>query len=421
MADEQYRWLNRDTAERLLRGESLEAVDAPARDQAERLSGALGALSAQAAPATGELPGEEGALAAFRKAREEAEAERAGAAFARGAYGTGSATPAPGADAGLVRIGARGRTGISARRPRWARPARLVLAAAVAAGTLGGVAVAAGSGVLPTPFHDAHPGPTASVTAGITGEPLGSASPQGVPGTAPGTPGTAVPGGGSAEALVPDERPSAGATIGTGDPSAPSAGGRPGIASACRDIRDGKGLETGRLRALEDLAGGSARVTRYCKVVLAAPGGLSDPARGGGGGDAKAGGKGDPKGGGRGRGDGRGKGGQGGDGPGGDGPGGDGPGGDGPGGDDDSRPGRHPGKHRGGHGDDRDGRQHGGRPARHRGIDPAPRDPGRPGRIAATGAPASPSAPVAEAAVHRPLTCGFPAVEKAVEKSVGEV
>jgi hypothetical protein len=38
MADEQYRWLDRDTAERLLRGESLEAVDRPTRDQADRLA-----------------------------------------------------------------------------------------------------------------------------------------------------------------------------------------------------------------------------------------------------------------------------------------------------------------------------------------------------------------------------------------------
>ncbi|MEU7050301.1 hypothetical protein [Streptomyces eurythermus] len=34
MADEQDKWLDRGTAERLLRGESLEAVDPSARDQA---------------------------------------------------------------------------------------------------------------------------------------------------------------------------------------------------------------------------------------------------------------------------------------------------------------------------------------------------------------------------------------------------
>ncbi|MEV5345471.1 hypothetical protein AB0L24_07360, partial [Streptomyces achromogenes] len=82
MADEQDKWLDRGTAERLLRGEPLEAVDPSARDQAERLARALGALSAEAAPATGELPGEQAALAAFRKAREAAGAERTAAAHA---------------------------------------------------------------------------------------------------------------------------------------------------------------------------------------------------------------------------------------------------------------------------------------------------------------------------------------------------
>ncbi|MGJ3560691.1 hypothetical protein ACR6C2_28660 [Streptomyces sp. INA 01156] len=45
MADEQYRWLNRETAERLLNGEPPEAADPATRDQAERLARTLGALS----------------------------------------------------------------------------------------------------------------------------------------------------------------------------------------------------------------------------------------------------------------------------------------------------------------------------------------------------------------------------------------
>ena len=63
MADE-YRWLDRETAERLLRGESPDdAVDSTTRDQAERLArtlDALSALSAQATPVneSEELPGE---------------------------------------------------------------------------------------------------------------------------------------------------------------------------------------------------------------------------------------------------------------------------------------------------------------------------------------------------------------------------
>ncbi|MYR04186.1 hypothetical protein GTX23_37775, partial [Streptomyces sp. SID6139] len=79
MADEQDKWLNPETAERLLDGEPLEAVDPATRDQAERLARVLDALSAQAAPAAIELPGEQAALAAFRKAREAAADERTAA------------------------------------------------------------------------------------------------------------------------------------------------------------------------------------------------------------------------------------------------------------------------------------------------------------------------------------------------------
>ncbi|MGW1283863.1 hypothetical protein ACWD4N_09105 [Streptomyces sp. NPDC002586] len=184
MADEQDKWLNRETADRLLRGEPLEAVDASARDQAERLSRVLGALSAEAAPATGELPGEQAALAAFRKAREAADAERSAVAHADGA----PALPRPGADSGLVRIGAPARTGIPARRPRWARPVRLALAAALTVGTLGGVAMAAGTGMLPTPFGPAHPASSVSAGAPSDGPPA-SVSPEGSHGPTP-SPGT---------------------------------------------------------------------------------------------------------------------------------------------------------------------------------------------------------------------------------------
>ncbi|ALO95726.1 hypothetical protein SHL15_4639 [Streptomyces hygroscopicus subsp. limoneus] len=278
MADEQYTWLNRETAERLLRGESLEAVDPSARDQAERLSRALGALSAEAAPAPGELPGEQAALAAFRKAREAAEAERTAAAHAP----TAPRTPARGADAGLVRIGAPARTGIRTRRPRWARPVRLALAAAVAAGTLGGVAVAAGTGVLPTPFGDDHPRPATSVSPDTTtGQPLTSPSAPG------GGTGTGAPDGGTRGHRGGTDDEAAGTDDGTGAPSATSGAGRPGTTAACRALRDGKDLDTGRKRALEHLAGGPGRVTAYCKVLL----GAGDSASGGTGG-ANSGGSG---------------------------------------------------------------------------------------------------------------------------------
>ncbi|MGV9450701.1 hypothetical protein [Streptomyces sp. NPDC003635] len=128
MADEQYRWLDRETAERLLSGEPLDAVDAADRDQAERLAKTLEALTAEPPPTSAELPGEAAALAAFRAARADTSAPL-------------GHPPRPHAsDAGLVRIGARGR---GTRRPLWGRPLRLGLAAALAVGMVGGVAVAA--------------------------------------------------------------------------------------------------------------------------------------------------------------------------------------------------------------------------------------------------------------------------------------
>ncbi|WP_051926648.1 hypothetical protein [Streptomyces durhamensis] len=294
MADEQDKWLNRETAERLLRGESLEAVDASARDQAERLSRALGALSSEAAPATGELPGEQAALAAFRKAREAAETERTAAAPFAG--GTGRSVP--GADAGLVRIGAPGRTGTPARRPRWGRPVRLALAAAMAVGTVGGVAMAAGSGMLHTPFAPEKPGPSASASVSpdeTSAVPFAPVPPEGTSGTTvdPGAPSGGPRGrSGDApgEAAGPDDRAGGSDAPGTGEPSGSPRGRWKDAAAACRDIRDGRELEAGRRRALENLAGGSARVSRYCKVVLSAAdlaGGATSGGRSGGSGTAK--------------------------------------------------------------------------------------------------------------------------------------
>ncbi|MGW2897749.1 hypothetical protein ACWDAO_24885, partial [Streptomyces sp. NPDC001212] len=140
MAEEQHRWLDRDTAERLLRGEPLDTVDITVRHQAERLAKALGALSAESYPppqaarafpdpaaspasstasaypddsADAALPGEAAALAAFRKARAQRADERAAAL---GAHSRPRSARSD--EVGLVRIGthARGGTGGRARR-----------------------------------------------------------------------------------------------------------------------------------------------------------------------------------------------------------------------------------------------------------------------------------------------------------------
>ncbi|MFF5101806.1 hypothetical protein [Streptomyces sp. NPDC000134] len=227
MADEQDRWLDRETAELLLRGEPLEAVDPAVRDRAERLASALAALSAPTPPTSGELPGEAAALAAFREAR----AESSGAPDAvSGTLGRGA--PRRALDAGPVRIGGRDD---DARRPRRTRPLRLGLAAALTAGMVGGAGIAAATGALPTPFGDrGAPDPAASVsTAATPGRPLSSPSPR-----------TTAP------------RDEAGTGRGTGAPGAADAPGERDRADACRDIRAGKERDALREHALRKAADG---------------------------------------------------------------------------------------------------------------------------------------------------------------------
>ncbi|WP_053084777.1 hypothetical protein [Streptomyces viridochromogenes] len=269
MADEQYRWLDRETAERLLRGESLEAVDPADRDQAERLAKTLEALTAEPLLSSAELPGEAAALAAFRAAR----GDRDDAAVTVGGDAGPRATRV--ADVGLVRIGGPAR---AADRPRWGRPVRLGLAAALAVGMVGGVAVAAGTGVLTTPFVGDEGGrPAASVSAPAPPErPLLSPSPErGVQGGPTPDDAETPAGPGATEETAPGGRATdPGPTAGDGD-------GRSGdwwkaVTSYCRDLRDGKQLSHDRRRALERAAGGSERVRQYCKTVLQAPGGTWD-------------------------------------------------------------------------------------------------------------------------------------------------
>ncbi|MFD3734531.1 hypothetical protein [Streptomyces sp. NPDC058632] len=275
MADEQDRWLDRETAERLLSGEPPEAADPAHREQAERLARALGALSAPPSSADGELPGEAAALAAFRMARE----ERAGRA-------------AQDADVGLVSIGALPADRPGAERgPRWARPVRFGLAAVLTVGMVGGAAVLAGTGILPTPSGIS--GPAATPTATTSPE-----RPLPPPPSEKDAPGGAMPGGGD------PGKPSGDADGGTGQQDGPGAGGdedggaaEPGvktgdvaagngrgkqIASACRALRDGRKLPGNRKRLLEDAAGGSAHVGPYCENVLAAHGTGADTGTGSG-------------------------------------------------------------------------------------------------------------------------------------------
>ncbi|MET7479002.1 hypothetical protein ABZT17_32215 [Streptomyces sp. NPDC005648] len=317
MADEQYKWLDRETAEALLRGESLEAVDATARDQAERLAKTLESLTAEPPPSSTELPGEDAAMAAFRAAR----AARADAEFARAAAGAADARPEPfvagyrahphPADAGLVRIGEPGRGG---RGPRRRRRSHFALTAVLAAGMVGGIAYGATSGILPTPFGGHDPGPAASVSAAASNRPLVSPSPNGVPGE-PSPDGST---GGSADSATPKGTP------GDAPSAGPEARGwwRRQAPSACRDALGGKELAPDRRQALEHAAGGYTpdRVSKYCKTVLAGSGSTSSDGRNRDKGDQGDQGKdkpGEGKGGSGGKGDQNGSGGKGGNGKGG--------------------------------------------------------------------------------------------------------
>ncbi|MGY3203638.1 hypothetical protein [Streptomyces sp. TE5632] len=276
MADEQHRWLNRETAERLLNGEPLEAADPTTRDQAERLARTLGALSSPPPPpsADEELPGEAAALAAFRKVR----GERAGQPHADSAVppaehraGTRSV------DAGLIRIGAPSGDGSGTRRgPRWARPVRYGLAAALTVGMFGGAAVVAATGVLPTASSGSSGSSGTDPTASATperpqpppppkGDPRGGATPGGDPGKRSGD-DEAVTGQGDG----PGGDEGGGTAARPGDPAVGA--GRGQIASACRALRDGRKLQGNRKRLLEKAAGGSSQVGPYCENVLAARG-----------------------------------------------------------------------------------------------------------------------------------------------------
>ncbi|MGP4044973.1 hypothetical protein [Streptomyces sp. 2A115] len=282
MADEQYKWLDRDAAERLLRGEALETADADTRDQADRLAEVLGALTGEPTPTNDELPGEAAALAAFRKARTGGYGEQAD--VGRRARTRSAATSSPSSvssvssssEADLIHLG---RSPAGRRRlSRWARPVRYGLAAALAAGMIGGVSVAGTSGVLPFGGDEPESGSTA--TAAVTPDrPLLSPSPKETPDGGADAP---TPDGGTGGQSGEGSSSRDEARGGTGPGKRPgSDGARPqkrseqwwnGVTSACRDYRDGKNLDSGRRRNLEDAANG-ADMSKYCTAILGNGGG----------------------------------------------------------------------------------------------------------------------------------------------------
>ncbi|MFD4942543.1 hypothetical protein ACFVYE_34390 [Streptomyces sp. NPDC058239] len=306
MADEHYEWLDKDAAERLLCGEPVDPVGGQSRTEAERLAAALDAAARAARPATGELPGEAAALAAFRTAAQSARARtRAANAQVKG-YAEKTGEPAP---AGVLepvhirptsggfaphRSSASGRT----RSLGWSRPIRFGLVASFAGCALGGVAVAASTGMLPGPFGGHTPVPATSVSAAATPEELGSgavtdespsAQPPASPETGPSTPPADPPaptgdrdngrtGKGEDRKGDVNRKPdgtASGTPNGTedGKQSDGSGNGNSGnwyakALKACRDYRDGK-LDDDRRRYLEALAKGARNLDRFCDRLIA--------------------------------------------------------------------------------------------------------------------------------------------------------
>ncbi|WP_455352881.1 hypothetical protein [Streptomyces sp. SYSU K217416] len=162
---------------------------------------------------------------------------------------------------------------------RWGRPLNFGLAAALAGCALGGVAVAAGTGVLPTPFGDsARPQPAVSVS--VAGTPDARIPP--VPGTAtPSDPPSStrdprISGGGTQSPGTPETSPDPTDDGGTGTHD-PGAGTPPQdsrerdrrwLVQACRDYHSGKSLAGDSRQRLEEGAGGAHQVERFCRRLL---------------------------------------------------------------------------------------------------------------------------------------------------------
>ncbi|MFJ8011680.1 hypothetical protein [Streptomyces sp. NPDC096339] len=204
MSTNRSRRIDRATAEHLLAGAGAGA--APGHDALAELLAAVSAPAASVPADGGELPGEQAAMAAFRSAR-------------------------------LAPVPPRMSTSVAPRKRKMRTPAMLL--GAVAAATLGGVAVAAGTGHLPAALGgkpvSSAPAPTASKPSQMRGEP---------------TAGTLS---GSARPLPPDLAELCRAYAAEGAPSI---------------RKPAELLAERRFAPLVAAAGGPAAVAGYCAPVL---------------------------------------------------------------------------------------------------------------------------------------------------------
>ncbi|MET9601620.1 hypothetical protein [Streptomyces sp. NPDC006459] len=247
MADERNRWLDKAAAEKLLRGEPVEpvgpAADQRARTEAARLRAALDALGAGTEPLPGELPGEAAAVAAFRTARGAARPSavpEASGLDLEPVIDLGRIIPAP------ASAGRRGRT------------VSFGLAAALASVAVGGLAAAAGAGLLDRARHDsAGPAPAMSVSAGEDAVPgIGSGAPTSRPRPTP----TPLPNGSNVPVLPDAARtPDADGRMTPGiGASAGASSGATASGGSGKDSQDGQTGTGGRDRDRDTLGGGDA-------------------------------------------------------------------------------------------------------------------------------------------------------------------
>ncbi|MER7551214.1 hypothetical protein ABTX86_14665 [Streptomyces anulatus] len=330
MADEHYEWLDKDAAERLLRGEPVVPVGDKARTDAFRLAEALGAARGGPRPPTGELPGEDAVLAAFRQAGHGNGVDRLAGRAA------GAAVPGRPGQLHAVRIGSAPDTPV--RRPRWSRPVRFGLVASLAGCALGGVAVAAGTGVFTGTFGgQGSPAPATSVSAAVTPGPLISGGSTDDPSSPADPPSPDEPTDPSSPATRESEGPGKPDAERTGDTGREPGEDRPGSqdrpggdgreetagsgegqdeqpggsgddtppgnwyeqsVKACKAFRDGT-LDDRSRRELIRFAKGEKNLERFCDRLLDGSGGS-----GGNGGSGGSGGDGDDDGGQSGPGDG---------------------------------------------------------------------------------------------------------------------
>ncbi|MFC6062612.1 hypothetical protein [Streptomyces ochraceiscleroticus] len=289
MADDRYSWLDKNAAEGLLRGERVDAGGGFGADELNDLLSAAAVAGARSS-ADAPLPGEEAAVAAFRQV------SSGGSTRDTAAGGAARASAEDGIP--VVRSVPGGGTSRTAERTRLGRPLRRGLAVALAGCALGGVAVAAGTGVLPTPFHGGGD-PSPSVTSAVTPSILESQDPEAdASDDAAQSPDAGPHSSSPASPTSPDasDGRSTPGREGTGDTSKPplpqltpgdgalntdKAKRKAAVLALCRDYEAGRTSPKDRQR-LERTMGGAEKLHTFCKQYLQKNGltgglGSSDP------------------------------------------------------------------------------------------------------------------------------------------------